>query len=605
MPNPNNPLAPGLNGAAPKGPRTIWNNPVFSAVLAIIMGFAMWIIVTVYIDPQGSTTVTGVPINYTSGASTYTAQGLDIVEKPDIEGVTVKVEGNSTIIGNIRSADIMVYPSYAGVSGAGKVTLRLQARVTNTTDFPGDIECTVESPSTIDVVFDEVSEKTVPVTVDASAVTISSGYMLNKTTAVPAEITLRGPTSELDQVSSIVAPVQMDGELADTTTVPATLELRDEEGNAFTPQYISMESDSANVTLTVYQVRELPLEVDFIGTPNGFDVESLHYSLSQQTLRVAGPARTISALEVLTVTDFDLAREFEPGRDYQRLIELPAGIVSLDGVTNVTLDFDTSEMTSTKLNVSNIRAINVPSNYELQILSSIVAPVQIDGELADTTTVPATLQLRDEVGNVFTPQYISMESDSANVTLTVYQVRELPLKVDFIGTPNGFDVESLHYSLSQQTLRVAGPARTISTLESLTVTDFDLAREFEPGRDYQRLIELPAGIVSLDGVTNVTLDFDTSEMGSTKLNVSNIRAINVPSNYELQILSSLVSGVTLYGPADEIEKLNADSIVAQIDCQSLNLTVGQQTIAVSIQIPSATRIFATGSYTVQCEVTSK
>lgn len=52
MANPNNPLAPGLNGAAPKGPRTIWNNPVFSAVLAIIMGFAMWIIVTVYIDPR-------------------------------------------------------------------------------------------------------------------------------------------------------------------------------------------------------------------------------------------------------------------------------------------------------------------------------------------------------------------------------------------------------------------------------------------------------------------------------------------------------------------------------------------------------------------------
>ena len=31
------------------------------------------------------------------------------------------------------------------------------------------------------------------------------------------------------------------------------LELRDEEGNVFTPQYTSMDSDSANVTLTVYQ----------------------------------------------------------------------------------------------------------------------------------------------------------------------------------------------------------------------------------------------------------------------------------------------------------------------------------------------------------------
>ena len=58
---------------------------------------------------------------------------------------------------------------------------------------------------------------------------------MNKTSAVPAEITLRGPTSELDQISSVVAPVQTDGELADTTTVPAALELRDEEGNVFTP----------------------------------------------------------------------------------------------------------------------------------------------------------------------------------------------------------------------------------------------------------------------------------------------------------------------------------------------------------------------------------
>ena len=79
----------------------------------------------------------------------------------------------------------------------------------------------------------------------------------------------------------------------------------------------------------------------------------------------------------------------------------------------------------------------------------------------------------------------------------------------------------------------------------------------------------------------------------------------MPSNYELEILSSMVSGVTLYGPADEIESLTADSVVAQIDCQSVNLSAGQQTIPVTIQIPSSTRIFATGSYTVQCEVTAR
>ena len=426
MPTPNEPHS-----------RSLWDNRFFSMFLALLFGLATWIVVTVYIDPQGNVTRADVPINYSYSASTYINQGLDIVEKPDISGVTVRVEGNMTTIGRITASDIMVYPSYASVNGPGKATLRLQAKITNTSDFSGNIKCTVESPTNIDVVFDEVSEKTVPVTVDTSGVAVAENYMLNRTATVPAEVTLRGPTSELDRIAAVVAPVDDD-------------------------------------------------------TP-----------------------------------------------------------------------------------------------------------------LADTTTLPANLEMRDENGTVVTPLYTTMDNDSANVTLTIYQVRELPLAVNFIGIPKGFDVNSLKYSLSQQTLRVAGSARTISTLDSLAVTDFDLAQEFELDRDYQRLIELPAGVVSLDGVSNVTLSFNTDHLTSTKLNVSNIRAINVPSNYELEILSSLVSGVELYGPAEDIENLSADSVVAQIDCQSLNLTVGQQTIAVSIQIPSSSRIFATGSYTVQCEVTSK
>lgn len=433
MPKPTDPKTPQPS----TGRKSLWSYPLFSLILALFCGFVAWTVVAVYVDPQGSVTVQDVPINYVNGASAYTSQGLDIVEKPSIETVDVRVDGNSTIIGNITNSDIMVYPSYAGVSGAGRVTLRLQARLVNTTDFPGDIECAVESPRTIEVVFDEVSEKTLAITVDASAVSVAEGYMLNRSAAVPAEITLRGPTSELDQIASVVATVSSDAELSDTTTVPATLELRDENGEVYTPQYTTMDSETANVTLTVYQVRELPLVVDFIGTPTNFDAGSLRYTLSQDTLRVAGPARTISALE------------------------------------------------------------------------------------------------------------------------------------------------------------------------ELTVTNFDLSQEFELGRDYQRLVELPSGIVSLDGVTSVTLSFDTSDMGSTTLNISNISAINVPSNYEVEILSSMVSGVTLYGPAEEVEALSADSVVAQIDCQSVNLTVGQQTIPVTIQIPSSSRIFATGSYTVQCEVRAR
>ena len=55
------------------------------------------------------------------------------------------------------------------------------------------------------------------------------------------------------------------------------------------------------------QVRELPLAVDFINVPTGFDTSSLNYSLSQETMLVAGPTRTVSALTELSVVSFDLA----------------------------------------------------------------------------------------------------------------------------------------------------------------------------------------------------------------------------------------------------------------------------------------------------------
>lgn len=435
MPTPNNPApAP----SAPESRRgSLWDNNAFLIAISLVMGFISWMIVTMYFDTQAGCDIYDAEINYANSASTYTALGLDIVEKPEDVKVHVSVEGNSTVIGNISADDIMVYPSYASVKGSGEATLRLNARITNTSEFSGDIKLTVVSPTTVDVVFDEVSEKTFAVETDTSGITIAESYILNKSAAVPAEITLRGPTSELDRIESVVAPVTSEEPVSETTTLPAALELRGEDGELLSLEYTSMDSETANVTLTVYQVRELPLTVDFIGVPSGFDTSSLHYQLSQETLRIAGPAKVVGALESLSVVSFDLSQNF------------------------------------------------------------------------------------------------------------------------------AFD------------------------------------------RDSQHSIELPSGLVSQDGVEAVTITFDTSDMGSTTLNVSNIRAINVPSNYDIDILSSMVNGVTLYGPKEEIEELSANSVLAQVDCQSISLTAGQQTLPVNIQIPSSSRIFATGSYTVQCEITAK
>ena len=56
-------------------------------------------------------------------ATIYTSKGLDIVDQQAVDNVQVQADGNGTLIGKLSSSDIMVYPIYNGVQGAGKTTL--------------------------------------------------------------------------------------------------------------------------------------------------------------------------------------------------------------------------------------------------------------------------------------------------------------------------------------------------------------------------------------------------------------------------------------------------------------------------------------------------
>ena len=49
----------------------------------------------------------------------------------------------------------------------------------------------------------------------------------------------------------------------------------------------------------------------------------------------------------------------------------------------------------------------------------------------------------------------------------------------------------------------------------------------------------------------------------------------------------------------------AASVQAEVDCASVSLTAGQMTLPVTVRVPSSSRIFAVGSYTVQSEITAK
>ncbi|OUQ39730.1 hypothetical protein B5E65_15040 [Gemmiger sp. An120] len=365
----------------------LWGDRRFLLLLSLGIAVLLWLYVTMSVMPNTSTTLSGVPVDFDYDSAKYTTLGLDIVNEPSYT-VDLSLSGDGSVLGAARASDFVVYPDYSSVKGAGSQILNLNVKIINP-DLENRVTATIErGRRTVDVVFDTILTKTLPVTVETSGLHIAEGYSLNKVSSSPSEITITGPSTEVSQVTAVVAPLSMEGELSESQLVQVPLEMRDANGKTLDLPYTTMEDDIVDVTVSVYKQVELPLVVNFINVPSYFDVNTLQYSLSQETLLVSGPERVVNNLTELSVGSFDLST-FSLDKDYQMNVELPDGIVSNENVSSVTLSFDTTGMSERSFNVSQISVINVPANYQVEVTTKRINNVVLVGPEEDLEQLSA------------------------------------------------------------------------------------------------------------------------------------------------------------------------------------------------------------------------
>ena len=381
----------------------------FSIPLSVLLAVALWMVVTMVINPNQSTTIYNVPVDFTYNSTSYTSKGLDIVNNPQ-KNVSLKLEGNGYDLSGLKAEDFVVYPDYSSVNGPGEVTLPLRVLVR---DSASQVKASVNKDERVTVVFDSVEEKTFTVQVQASDLTIADGYKLQGTVASPSMVTVSGPASEVDRIDRIVARVE-----------------------ALSLQYTTMDTTVVDVTINIYQTKELPLVVNFINVPEGFDLNTLKYSLSQETMVVSGKPETLESLTELAVSDFDLST-FEMDKSYSLNVNLPKGVESKDNVKTITLSFDTTGLASRTLNVANIRTINTPDGYSVKVNDTRVANVTLIGpedeleELSPSSVVATVDMSQSQVveGTESLSASISVPSSSTIFAVGSYSV-ECSITVD-------------------------------------------------------------------------------------------------------------------------------------------------------------------------------
>ena len=209
-------------------------------------------IVTIIVQPGTTNTIYNVPVDYTYDSSVYTSRGLSIVSAED-KTVNLKISGDGYTIGSLTASDFVVYPDWSSVRDSGEKDPAPAGAGANGM-FNG-VTVTIDgSDNMVDVVFDVVEEKTLPVTVTTNYLAISDGYILYSTEVSKDMVTLSGPSSELDKVTTCTAEVTYSGELDSSVTLATPLRFYTSGGTEVNFEYTELEESSVDVTLQVYKM---------------------------------------------------------------------------------------------------------------------------------------------------------------------------------------------------------------------------------------------------------------------------------------------------------------------------------------------------------------
>ena len=374
---------------------------ILSVLVAVIMWFSVALGATSYSD-----IIKDVPVQL--DAANSTAGKLDL--KPLISGnspmlVSVTVTGRPSVIGNLTADDIYVTASIAHIVVAGTHDITFTATDINNKGF----EIVSIAPSITKVEFDTWVSNDLEVSYKLNGLTIPEDYFRDEVILNIETVRLTGPESlvDKDKVASCVVQLNFDKPQTATINEMVPIQFLDAEGNVINddlnPNFVRLnESGGAEmelpgqvqVTIPILKRKTLPVVLTFTNIPEGFDTESIVYTLSEEIIDLAGPENTIDNMEAFPLGYIDM-RYLEPGYNEEMPVILPSGFKNLHDIETITVDFTLNGYETRDFTLANIAIVNAPKDHTITVDTR-----QIRATIAGPTSVLRTLAAEDFIAEI-------------------------------------------------------------------------------------------------------------------------------------------------------------------------------------------------------------
>ncbi len=331
-------------------------------LVSVFLAVVIWFAVVMISNPKDSVTFSGINVNLVN-TDLLDSEGKLYEVQDNSDKVRVTVEAPRKVINQLRSSDII---AEADVSRLTEVnTIAINCSLLNNAV---EISSITSNPDVVRLKVEDKASKWVNVKRNTVG-EVAEGYMVYGSVSDQTRMEISGPESVISQVDH--AGLEMDVTGA-TDNVSGNVEIRfyNSDGNLIDDTDIVKNADNMHMEVTVYAIKEVPIEVQTTGTPAEGYLATGTLECEPSTVVLAGTASALADVNKISAV-IDITGESE---DEERTINLRSYLDSsirfadsnFNGRANVKVHIEPSVERTLTIPGRNVSVQNLPEGFELE-----------------------------------------------------------------------------------------------------------------------------------------------------------------------------------------------------------------------------------------------
>lgn len=398
-------------------------NNRFLKILSVLVAVIAWFLISTTVDPNASTTIQNVPITIDLNNTTPGSSGLRVVSTTPLE-VDVNVQGMSYEIGKLKASDFIVTPTNLNeITQPGVHELNLTVKTTATLHV--ETKLTVR-PSSFFVQFDRIEKKTFSLQASAPNKEAEEGYYIDQYIASPNEVVVSGPESVVSQIAHCVVENNDMMIINNSTAIDGNLVFYDGNGQQINSEALDYGDINFKISIPLYKKVALPFTFEFINVPKNIDTSQIEYTMSPvDKITVGIPVDAAAGIESISLGQVDF-RRLDVDKSFSFDVSLLAGYINIDDINQVNISFLNDEYDKVYLSSSNIVTANVPTGYQVEIISGKVSDIRFVG--------------KKDIIQDLTSEDVVVTADFSNVTNLTTGEQRVPVSISLVDNTQAWAV---------------------------------------------------------------------------------------------------------------------------------------------------------------------